>query len=141
MTFTTETKRGCATVAQRLRNGLTALLGIQGPMDARIELGMSLVKMGEELAKVHPNGHGGTPFHRSSVGHWEKGDYRMTPETEQAYLVLIERWITEQSDGRLAVRVRFGRRWHLTPLMVCDCGARFRFTRITQRRCPKCRRK
>ncbi len=123
-----------------MRMWLTCLLGITGPKALRIELGLSQPQIGEALSLVHPNGHGGHAFKQCTISHYEIGTYRMTPETEKAYLVLIERWVAEKSDGRLAVRVRFGRTWRLTPLMVCECGARFRFKRITDKKCPRCRR-
>lgn len=140
MTSTTGNRGGCARVAQGLRNLVTCLSGITGPKSARIELGLSQPRMGEELGLAHPNGHGGRPFQGCTISHYEIGSYRMSPETEQAYLVLIERWVTEKSAGRLAVKVRFGKTWRLTPLMVCECGSRFKFRNVTDRHCPRCRR-
>lgn len=77
---------------------------------------------------------------RCTISHYEIGSYRMSTETEEAYRVLIERWVAEKSGGRMAAKVRFGRTWKITPLMVCECGARFRFKRITDKHCPRCRR-
>jgi hypothetical protein len=101
---------------------------------------MSQPQMGEALGRVHPNGHGGRPFRRCTISNYEIGSYRMTTGTEAAYLTLLEKYVAEKSGGRLAVRVRFGRTWHITPLMVCECGARFKFRNVTDKHCPRCRR-
>jgi len=140
MTSTTRTRGGFERGSNGVRTCLSTLLGIRDPKTLRIELGLSQPQMGFALGEVHPNGHGGRPFARCTISNYEIGSYRMTPETEQAYLTLLQGWVADKSGGRLAVKVRFGRTWRITPLMVCECGARFRFRAVTDRHCPQCRR-
>ena len=140
MNSANKTTIGCATVAQPLRNGLMQISGISGPRALRMALGLSLPDIGISLGNVHPNGHGGRPFSKSTVCHWEKGDYAMTPETQAAYLVLLEKYVADTTGGRLAVKVRFGRTWKVTALMVCTCGRPFKFRNITDKFCPRCRK-
>ena len=137
-TGSTTRKKGCwATVAQRLSRARTAILGITGPLEARIALGMSQREIGIELGNVHPNGRYGKPFTRSTVCHWEH-DKTITGDTQAAYLVLLRRWLTEKTRGRMDVRIRFGRRWRLVPMLICECGRPFRLRRVTDKRCKRC---
>ena len=140
MTFTTGNNGGFERGSNLVRTLATCLLGIKGPRDARIELGLSQPQMGKALAEAHPNGHAGHSFARCTISNYEIGSYSMTPETRIAYQRLLERHATERSNGRLTVRVRFGRTWRITPLMICECGAAFKFRAVTDRHCPKCRR-
>jgi len=125
-----------ATVAPIVRQPVRALRHIVCPRTARLALGFSLSEMGRELGKVHPNGHGGRAYHKSAVAHWERGDYRMTADTQEAYRRVIE---SAANVAGLKVKVKFGRAWSFRPMRVCECGRELE-VKINEKKCVRCRR-
>lgn len=125
-----------ATVAPIMRQPVSSLRHIVCPRTARRALGFSLSEMGRELGKVHPNGHGGRPYHKSAVAHWERGDYRMTTDTQEAYRRVVE---SVAGSAGLKIKVKFGRAWSFRPMRACQCGREFE-VKSNEKRCVRCRR-
>lgn len=120
----------------------------------RLALRLSLAQMGERLGAVHPNpvlrgangGHGGKPYAKQTVSQWEnrgsRKKYRMTDETREAYVRVVQAVVAQRSHRALRVRATLGRRaWRFDALTACaGCGAEFVMQRSNARRCEQCRR-
>ena len=130
-----------ATVARLLRRPLHSLASIYDPITCREQFGLSLSEMGELLGECHPNGHGGQPFHRSTVWHIERGR-AMSKETREAYALAVDRIIRERTGGRVTVKAQlFKRRWKFRAFAVCPCGREYKATDLRVHHCPRCRSK
>jgi len=109
------------------------------PKSARRALGLSQSQMGKELARVHANGHGNRAYTRSAISHFEHGDYEVTPFTREAYAVLIAEAVSRATDGRVDVKVKFGRAWKFSATMRCSgCGRQFEPRTRRQKKCKRC---
>lgn len=142
MTLLIEASVGCEGVVPGLRQPLWGLRRIANPKSARQWLGFSLRQMGEELGRVHPNGHTGRAYTKGAVSRFESGDYRVTEDTRRAYALLVAEAISQATNGMVNVRARFGRRWKFEPVSNClSCGRPIILRRKRQRFCARCRAK
>lgn len=133
----------CATVAQPLPQPLARLSKIADPETFRLYLRLgSLSQLGCALGRVHPNGHGGRPFDKSTVLRWETRERVPTPETLEAYRRIAQEVMADATAGRAVIRAHFGvRRWKFTAFAVCACGREFRLESVRQVQCHRCTRK
>lgn len=131
-----------ASHARRLRDIVSWLQGIVDPETLQKYIGVNNSEMGKRLGEVHPNGHGGRAFHRSTVSHYNKGDYAMTHDTELAYQRVLQNEIAKETDGRLAVSLKvLKHQWRVVPRLVCKrCSNPFDPQRLDQTLCPKCKK-
>ena len=135
---------GCrATRARRLRDIASLLRDLNDPQTIQKYIGVSCSEMGKRLGEVHPNGHGGKPFHRSTVSHYNQRDYAMTRDTEFAYEKVLQAEVLKDTDNRMTISIKvFKNHWRITPRLVCKtCGAPFDFKRIDQTLCQECKQK
>ena len=135
----------CATVAQRLRQPLTALAAIYDPGTFFSAFRFaSLAELGALLGDFHVNGHGGRRYDKSSVLRFNTGERRPTPDTVTTYGLIADQIIRARSGGRVRVRlqVRASGRWKLIPQATCArCERAYAPAGWHQTQCLRCLRK
>ena len=138
MALIIENAKRCEGVAPIMAHPLKWLRHISNPKSARRALGLSQSQMGKELARVHANGHGNRAYTRSAISHFEHGDYAVTAFTAEAYARLIAEAVSRATEGRVDVKVKFGRAWKFSPTMRCECGRMFEPRTRRQKKCKRC---
>jgi hypothetical protein len=111
---------------------------------------LSQNQMGALLGSVHPNGRAGRAYTRSTICHWEcqergqrlRRRYQMNAHARQAYASAIAAAVSLATQGRVSIEAQLGRRaWRIVALTACaQCARPFAMRRISERRCPRCRR-
>jgi hypothetical protein len=127
-----------ATVARQLRDLVKALSRISGLHSVREWIGWSQVQMGIHLGLHRFNGTGAVsaPFHKSTIGHVENGDYTI-PHQRKLYQAVLDEAVRGESGNRLTVRL--DRQSRVIVYRLYDCGHTARYERSNFTRCPKCR--
>jgi len=100
---------------------------------------LSQSEMGVRLGEVHPNGRNGQAFHRSTICHFERRDYKMSGDMHRAYALALAGEVEQESGGQLTISLN--QRWRVTVYRKCaDCPQFFKLVRLNIRRCKRCRK-
>lgn len=93
-----------ARLAHISRDTRWRLANVVDPRKVRQWLLLSQSQMGIRLGQAHPNGRAGRPFHYSTIGHIENGDY-VVPHQRAVYERVLDQEVRSETDDLITIKL------------------------------------